>query len=381
MSAQNCPGCDKRLGHRNKTGWCLACQAALPCAADPTCTSKVKTAGLCALHHYARANAGKTCASDGCTAEPRTRGFCATHYEHERVLGRTCTATGCTRPERAKGLCDPHYNEARNAGKTCAVDRCTARVETMGLCSNHYNVALNAGKVCASAGCTAAVVDSGLCSNHNRHRRNEGRVCLADECEAKAFATGLCQVHYLSRTPETTQRWEANQRKRRANTVCLWVESYTTAAVLARTESLCHLCAEEIDPTAPATWDEDRRGWHVDHVIPLSLGGPDCLDNAAATHQGCNNSKIAKLGSLDADLDTVAVAAYEHHHGHAFAGADAVWPCTEPCKLVDRARTDPTLHRYAVEIGILASDPIDAWAFATPTGGSLTVADDGPEPF
>jgi len=59
----------------------------------------------------------------------------------------------------------------------------------------------------------------------------------------------------------------------------------------------CHICNEPIDFTAPRQcgklgWE---RGYHVDHVIPLSKGGADSIENVRPAHGQCNIIKWAKM--------------------------------------------------------------------------------------
>jgi hypothetical protein len=60
----------------------------------------------------------------------------------------------------------------------------------------------------------------------------------------------------------------------------------------------CHLCGGAIDLSAPRT--AGKPGWekslHIDHVIPLSRGGDDTLENVRPSHGKCN---IRKHNSLD----------------------------------------------------------------------------------
>ena len=41
--------------------------------------------------------------------------------------------------------------------------------------------------------------------------------------------------------------------------------------------------------------DPDKRPWHIDHVIPLALGGPDQPDNLVKACVSCNTSKNTEL--------------------------------------------------------------------------------------
>ena len=73
---------------------------------------------------------------------------------------------------------------------------------------------------------------------------------------------------------------------------------------IARTLSACHICGAPIDYTLPHL---DPLAFVADHVVPLSKGGSDTLDNVRAAHRSCNAAKAARLvapivrrsGSLD----------------------------------------------------------------------------------
>jgi 5-methylcytosine-specific restriction endonuclease McrA len=86
-------------------------------------------------------------------------------------------------------------------------------------------------------------------------------------------------------------------RKRRATKRANGWEKYTEAQVLELHGAVCHICGNPIDLTL------DRRigkeGWemslHIDHVIPISKGGPDKLSNVKPSHGKCNLKKRATL--------------------------------------------------------------------------------------
>lgn len=63
-------------------------------------------------------------------------------------------------------------------------------------------------------------------------------------------------------------------------------------AKLKRSGSACHICGKPIDYSLPHT---DPMSFAADDVIPLARGGPDTVDNKAASHRDCNSKKRARL--------------------------------------------------------------------------------------
>lgn len=74
----------------------------------------------------------------------------------------------------------------------------------------------------------------------------------------------------------------------------VWVEQ-----ILEAYGSICYLCNNNIDMNLART---SRNGATVDHVIPLSRGGTDELENLRLAHWSCNLKKSDKLvEELDAE--------------------------------------------------------------------------------
>ena len=86
-------------------------------------------------------------------------------------------------------------------------------------------------------------------------------------------------------------------RKRRALKQKNIHKPYTEDQVLEKYGTNCHICKEDINllanrsPGAPG-WE---RGLHIDHVIPLSKGGADSLNNVKPAHGLCNLQKNNSL--------------------------------------------------------------------------------------
>ena len=98
---------------------------------------------------------------------------------------------------------------------------------------------------------------------------------------------------YWKKHPEKAQ---AYNRQRRAMKNGVEHTPYTKEEVLKKYGTNCHICNEPIDLKAPRAlrfkgWEN---GLHLDHVIPISKGGPDTIDNIRPAHGLCNMKKGAK---------------------------------------------------------------------------------------
>jgi 5-methylcytosine-specific restriction endonuclease McrA len=92
---------------------------------------------------------------------------------------------------------------------------------------------------------------------------------------------------------DNPEKFASYSRTRRARKRGAETEPYTVADILDLYGSLCHLCGEEIDLSAPRRmgipgWEN---GLQLDHVIPLSQGGTDLIGNVKPSHGKCNASK------------------------------------------------------------------------------------------
>jgi len=86
-----------------------------------------------------------------------------------------------------------------------------------------------------------------------------------------------------------------SERRRRANRFNNGFEYYKESEVLEMYGPVCHICGTNIDLNSPRLSGVDgwEKGLHIDHVIPLSKGGTDTLDNVRPAHGSCNVKKHA----------------------------------------------------------------------------------------
>ena len=86
----------------------------------------------------------------------------------------------------------------------------------------------------------------------------------------------------------------SSSRRRRARKLNNGYSPYTLEQVLEEYGAVCYLCELPIDLEIPRSPGSSSIGLHLDHVVPLSRGGSDSLDNVAPTHARCNLTKGGK---------------------------------------------------------------------------------------
>ena len=91
---------------------------------------------------------------------------------------------------------------------------------------------------------------------------------------------------------DTEKQW-ANAALRRAERLGVDTVSVSRMEVADRDGWKCYLCDKAIPKGAEET---DPECLHIEHLIPLSMGGSHELENCAASHARCNLKKGASVG-------------------------------------------------------------------------------------
>jgi 5-methylcytosine-specific restriction endonuclease McrA len=109
-----------------------------------------------------------------------------------------------------------------------------------------------------------AQVAADLVANEARWEREQAAIEQAERDAAAAKAEAPPQ----------------RSRRRRALEAEVPTEPYSRQEVFDRDRGRCYMCHRRLNP-----------GWHIEHVIPISAGGPDTLENVRASCPRCNLRK------------------------------------------------------------------------------------------
>lgn len=173
--------------------------------------------------------------------------------------------------------------------RTCNVDNCIVSVHAKGMCARHYR--------------------------QDYHRRNKEKV-NARNAEWRArnpdywrskdpVRKSMADKRYAAKNRETRAENERLRRIAKADAIALERRSpagrdrnrrAAHAEMLEVYGTDCYLCLEPIDLDAPrhaAQGEGWEQGLHREHVIPISRGGENTLENCRPAHAACNLRKGA----------------------------------------------------------------------------------------
>ena len=133
--------------------------------------------------------------------------------------------------------------------------------------------------------------DCGTRSGYDWHRR-DAKELPCNECR-------LAEIMYwrneLKRRPDQIR---SNSRRSRARRLLVLNNNVIFEKdILERYGTSCHICKDPIDLNAPRQVGKEgwERGLHIDHVIPLSRGGDNTIENVKPSHGYCNITKNATI--------------------------------------------------------------------------------------
>ncbi len=97
--------------------------------------------------------------------------------------------------------------------------------------------------------------------------------------------------YYIENKEHLNKKARGYNSKQRALLLGNEHSPYTETEMLERYGTVCYLCNEQIDFDAPKIGAGYEKSFWRDHVVALTNGGPDTLDNVKPSHAICNKLK------------------------------------------------------------------------------------------
>lgn len=243
----------------------------------------------------------RLCSLDGCETVHEAKGFCKLHYRRFKKYGdplvtkiyhAPCIADGCDQISKSLGYCGMHYLRLRRHGN---VDNAFDPKQCSD-CSRIFTPHHSNMPRCES--CRTAIVKLQQKASRERNRDNylaAKRAWYANnQDQVKAYRASYDPGYYV-RTSETKKAYSAQWKRlnkdkvreqcdrRRALKRGVVAVKFTLAELEQRLSMFgfkCWMCGAPYE--------------HVDHVKPISKGGPHMLSNLRPACAPCNLRKKNK---------------------------------------------------------------------------------------
>ena len=251
------------------------------------------------------------CAVETCQREaaPGRRGWCPAHYQkwwkHGDPLANhlpipnngKCAVEGCNKPPRSRTSphCEMHYGRLRRTGTL----ETTINMEPSAHCL-HCNVKLGEKRV-GSKFC------SDRCSaRYYRHAPLQIKCAVCGALFTPVYGAEVCSAECGEKAKAALfKAWQAEHRddpayrerirqaghKRRFQKFNTAITDFRISDIFERDNWICALCGKPVDRSA--AWPLPNSP-SIDHIVPLSRGGPHTPDNVQLAHLRCNLKKSTK---------------------------------------------------------------------------------------
>jgi 5-methylcytosine-specific restriction endonuclease McrA len=159
-------------------------------------------------------------------------------------------------------------------------------------CSKTFETNLSKMQFCSRDCNNACVRDKKIKATQAKHKANPRRfdfecdrckqIVVTDVCIRKTYSGRFCRNCSLVKRRERYRLKTANRQK------IMNPIRVSADVLIERDGSVCHLCNAEIDLSLARN---SRFGATIDHVVPVSKGGADTLENMRLAHWICNIKK------------------------------------------------------------------------------------------
>lgn len=178
----------------------------------------------------------KFCKIDGCDTKHYGLGYCPKHYQRFKKFG------------------DPDINLAPTGYEKCLVSNCTSKPTSLNYCPMHYSRFIRHGN-----------------PNIVNRIRNQS-ICSIIDCSRKYRSLGFCNKHYEQFRLNNDPIFKLNKHIRTRLRVALKNKQKKGSAIKDLGCSILELKSYlEAQFQLGMTWNNyGFRGWHIDHIKPLS---------------------------------------------------------------------------------------------------------------
>ena len=245
----------------------------------------------------------RQCEIDGCGKKHLAKGYCRQHYraianpDKPRLVTVSCIDCGASAEKH-------HSAKDFDRCHTCAMSIAAKRGNT-GRARKHWPSSRVFAGICK--GCSGAFVKQSTwtyctdeCASEYRSKKN-ARTGTCRKCLVSSTAKGryYCDPCRDARDTETRRAEKKRNRhkrgsnhRQRARIFNVYYEPVNPMQVFARDHWVCQLCGHNIDPDLK--WPAPRSR-SLDHVVPMSMGGPHTYGNTQLACLECNTNKGATL--------------------------------------------------------------------------------------
>jgi len=116
-------------------------------------------------------------------------------------------------------------------------------------------------------------------ATNNEKRKSQARAWYRKNSER---ALKVSRAYHAAHPEQTRATGRRSANTRRATKKRVFVEVVDPRTVFTRDKGICGICRTLVDMQDP---------WEIDHIVPISKGGPHAYANVQLAHRKCNRGK------------------------------------------------------------------------------------------